>query len=484
MPKVVSRWWFGAGVATLLCACSGSDSQSLPTTGRDAESEVDSGQEGEDGGLPDAAAPDADQSDAAPVAEGCTIDPNAVVVEHSDTITADQTWAAGPHLIKFHTSVRMGATLTIAPCAVVRVRIGQGIDIWQGGTIVAEGSANQPIRFEPELPGNTWSVFQVNPGANLRLAHATIHGAGTTNDTGAGALSLRGAFELPVVRVQHVTIEAAPRFGVRLDQGALFTADSEDLTITGAGEFPVITHPGSAGSLPLGHYTGNSHDEILITDGSVQRDMTLRDLSVPYHVGRIGSRNTSLRVAASLGAGAPPGVPLLIIEAGVTLRFEPAAVMEIEHATSTAPASGALRVLGSIERPVLFTSAATPAAAGDWLGIWFGSVPDPRNVIDHARVEYAGGVAGAQNFSCDNPAAPVGQQNRNQAAVVILGLPSAGFVTNTTIAHSAADGISRGYFGAPIDFLASNSFEDVAWCQQSYPRPPTGPCPVPVPCPR
>jgi hypothetical protein len=281
-----------------------------------------------------------------------------------------------------------------------------------------------------------------------------------------------------------VTIENAPRFGVRLEQGGLFSADSEDLTISGSGEFPVIAHPGGVGSIPSGTYTGNTQDEILIIDGSVLQDSTWRPRGVPYRVGRPGSLNTSLRVASNPVPGPLPVAPLLTIEAGVTLRFTQSAIMEVEHFTSSAPARGALRVLGSATQPVLFTSAAASPAAGDWLGLWFGGTPDPRNLIDHALIEYAGAVGGSENFSCDNPAAPVGQQNRNQAAVLIMGVPASSFVTNTTIAHSAGNGIERGYFGTPLDFLASNSFEDVAWCQQSYPRPAVGACPSVVPCPR
>ena len=54
----------------------------------------------------------------------------------------------------------------------------------------------------------------------------------------------------------------------------------------------------------------------------------------------------------------------------------------------------------------------------------------------------------------------------------------------STIADSAGDGIERGWSGPPIDFLATNTFQNVAYCKQSYPLPQSGACPSPVPCER
>ena len=68
--------------------------------------------------------------------------------------------------------------------------------------------------------------------------------------------------------------------------------------------------------------------------------------------------------------------------------------------------------------------------------------------------------------------------------MLILGLPSTAFITQTTISHSGGDAIERGWHGAATDFLATNTFEDIAWCQQSFPQPLTGACPDPAPCPR
>ena len=101
----------------------------------------------------------------------------------------------------------------------------------------------------------------------------------------------------------------------------------------------------------------------------------------------------------------------------------------------------------------------------------------PTNKIDYARVEYAGGASSSGSDACNTP-------GTNDAAIRIFGLPSGAFVTNTTIAYSAGHGIDRGWRDdAKPDFLATNTFTDIAICKQTYPRDTNGACPTPVPCP-
>ncbi len=109
-------------------------------------------------------------------------------------------------------------------------------------------------------------------------------------------------------------------------------------------------------------------------------------------------------------------------------------------------------------------------------------MPDPRDRVEYARVEYAGAASGAENASCANPTAPSMLTQANYAAVLIMGPPSSVFIAHTTISQSAADGIERGWTGPVFDFGAGNAFDAVAWCHQSYPRPTTGACPMRVPC--
>lgn len=440
----------------------------------------------------DGASPPSETEIELPAIAGCPSFAGQAPTEHGsvlEALTKDETWAAGPHLVTYHFLVRKGGTLTVAPCATVRVRAGYRIDVAEGGTLIAEGTREQPITFQGESLGGKWRPLEVFAGSLIRLRHVTISGAGEDNDVDAAALSLRGDGKVatPLARVQHVTITGAPRFGVRLELGSLFTADSENLTVTGAGLFPVVAHPGSAGSLPRGSYKeGNSSPEILIPDGAIYWDVTWRDLGVPYHIGRPGTRNAVVQVNADTRIGSAPtvAVPRLTLEPGVVLRFETGSRLEIEHQVSSTPvaATGALHAVGTAARPVVFTSAAAAPAAGDWTGIIFGGIADPLTRVEHARIEYAGADASSLNGGCERPAS-IGA-NMNRAGVLIFAEPASAFVTNTTIAHSAADGFARVWVGSAVDFLPSNTFDQIAWCHQSFPRPSGVNCPAMVPCPR
>ena len=55
-------------------------------------------------------------------------------------------------------------------------------------------------------------------------------------------------------------------------------------------------------------------------------------------------------------------------------------------------------------------------------------------------------------------------------------------MTNTVILKSAANGIERAWTGAVLDFLASNTFTDITYCRQTFPKPTAGACADPAPC--
>jgi hypothetical protein len=151
----------------------------------------------------------------------------------------------------------------------------------------------------------------------------------------------------------------------------------------------------------------------------------------------------------------------------------------VEIFQGTNPATGALVAVGTAASPIVFTSAEAQPAAGDWLGITFGQVPDASDRIDFARVEYAGGASSSGSDSCPSTAF-----NTSDAAIRIFGPPASAFVTNTTINASKAHGIDRGYRSdTKLDFLPTNTFQAIALCKQTYPKDANGACPADVPCP-
>ncbi len=457
-----------------LAACEDSTSGETPTPDA-GPIDIDAGG-GQDGGDP-------------PVPSKCPA-PTAPPVEHKTQINADETWGAGYHDVTFDISIR-NATVTIEPCAIVRVVPSRGIQVGFSGStpgkIIAKGTADLPIVFEAKEPGKKWGGILINPAATADLAYVTIkEGGDVASSRGGGALHLLGDQTKPIqylATADHVTFENSPKYGVIVEAHAAFTAESRDLVIKGSGDAAMRIPLFSASTLPTGSYTGNTLDAIrlmgssnidYVTDG----DVTLHDRGVPYVVGGDGAFPELSVNSTTVGTA-----PLLTIEAGVTLKFakHDSSGIFVERASTTNPARGALQILGTAQKPVVLTSNEAAPAAGDWVGIFMRGLPDPRNKIDFARIEYAGHDTGTSGFSCGTPASP--NPGSNEAAIAIFGQPNSAFVTNTTILKSGANAIERAWTGTPVDFLPTNTFTDNTYCRQTFPRPASpGTCPDPAPC--
>lgn len=399
-------------------------------------------------------------------------------------IAADETWTAAgsPHLVTFDQHVVAGATLTIEPCAVVRVIGARGFTIDTGAKLVAEGTADKPIRFEQLESGKPWAYLRAFAPSTMRLAYVTIDGAGGEPVNAYGALEVRAdqtkaAEEL--LHVDHVTIKGSAGYGVSLREGGAFTKTSTDLTITGSALAPLRIQPRLATNLPKGTYVGNKEDVIQVETspyGEISvEDVTFRARGIPY---KIGSKLTfgDLRV----GGGATPVT--LTLEPGVVLKFNKhtSAALLVEASTGTKPAMGTLVAVGTADQPIVLTSADPAPAAGAWRGLVFGQLPSAGNKLEHVKIEFAGGPSGANSFHC----MPDGTLSKDEdAAITLFGQPTSAFVKNSTIVDSAGVGINLGYYGTFVDFAPTNTFTRVAKCKVSYPRDDKGACPATVPCP-
>ncbi len=411
--------------------------------------------------------------------------PRGAGTQHPGRITAAETWTAAgsPHVLPYDTSV--SAAVTLEACAVVQIAAKATITFGPGGDLIAKGTATQPVTIQ--------AVDLQKPFASLRFIGGTAHLSYTTIAQGgdplnsvpdfAAALDIR----LNPVLLDHVTVTGSASQGLYVHDGGAFNPASTELVVTGAKGKPVHTWTSAAGGLPAGAYVGNGVDEILLSAESCTAEgitaggsVTLHERGVPYYAGHTQSAG-ELCVAA--GAGKP--LATLVIEPGVTMRFKKGGLLAIEQYQGIMPAAGALVAVGTAQKPIVFTSGEATPAAGDWLGIWFGELPDASSKIDFASVEYAGGTSTSGSDSCTySAAAGMG----NDAAIRIFGVPAGGqFVTNTAIVASAAHGFDRGFRTDTKmpDFLGTNTFTNVARCKQTYPRDVSGVCPAPaaVPCP-
>jgi hypothetical protein len=418
-----------------------------------------------------------DPDDPNPPAVDCPA-PTGTGTDHAYALDGTETWTAADSPHRIASGMQVTGKLTIEGCATVLVSGAIGVR----GELFAKGTATKPIVFDALEAETRWIGVLVENDYNglLRLEHTSILRAGDISEINVrGAIDVRGPSGGPLtprIHVDHVTIDGSTTYGLVLRDYAAFTADSADLKITKSDSFPILVEAGSAGTIPSGTYTGNEIDEILLdVRFPVSNDLTLRDRGVPYRIGGDGNAGTDFTIGIS---GPVPTDSTLTIEAGVTLRASQNAVLFMHKAGDNSRAVGKLIAQGTAEKPVVFTSASSTPAAGDWRGVVF-AMPDALNQITYARVEYAGGPSGANSFHCETNGAFSEDQD---SAILLYGEPASQFITNTTIKNSAGDGISRAWNGSPLDFLPTNTFENIAECQQSYPRDMNGACPATTEC--
>lgn len=408
--------------------------------------------------------------------------PTGGPTDHQGVIAGNETWTAdkSPHIVK--SEVIVTGALTIEPCAEVLLEGLTTIKV-DGGKLVATGGPTTRIRFAAKDAAKPFAQLRALNGGTLRFAYTDIENGGHPQVSPldvTGTVYAQGDQTQPtqgIVFVDHVTMKGSMSNGVYLETGAGFADGSRDFVVTGSASFPVSLSSRAMGTVPSGTYTGNKIDEILIPgDGgsnAVQEDTTMHNRGVPY---RIGNSAT----AGLLTVHRDPGVATLTIEPGTVLRFKKGGHLIVDTFFTDSPARGALVAVGTPAQPIVFTSAEAVPAAGDWVGISFRSILNPADKIENARVEYAGGLTSTGSSTCNLDPVIL------DAAIRVGGEPPSAFVKNTTIAHSAAHGVDRGWQGdVPFDFIATNTFTNVAACKQTLPRPnPPATCPVPAPCPK
>jgi len=415
--------------------------------------------------------------------------PTAGPTKHSGDIEDGEVWTAAgsPHIVEYDVNVRDGKTLTIEPCAEVRVAAEKRINVASpltpnSGKLIAEGTPTKPIKFVGENGARWGSIYIVAPGT-ARFANVTFedgggdafeHGATIVAD-GDGALPAA-----PMLFVDNVTIRKSRGTGILLEHRSTFIAGSKDLTITESGDdeapFPLEISEHVIDALPTGKYTGNKKDEILIrTEGDggagsgLVTDATLHERGVPYRMGDFEGDHFTI------GGGKDGKVVTLTIEPGVVMKFHPRTAFQVQHFSTEEPSSAIVRALGTADKPIVFTSAADSPKAGDWRGLWFGGVPQADNAFDHVRIEYAGYDCSCSLVTCS------ANVEEFEAAVIFGNRPPSAFITNSVFKEIAGHGIVQGFNGSLVNFRPTNTFENVTGCVQTLPAKPDTSCPEPRP---
>jgi hypothetical protein len=406
---------------------------------------------------------------------------------HANSVLSNETWTANasPHILTNNVLVPAGITLTVAPCADVRVR--PGFDLTVQGTLVARGTPLQRIVLQRDNPALPWDSIWIKSPGFADLAFLDVTGGGAA---GASVLA-EGVDTLPAAQpllADHLKVDGSASLGIRLFRHAAFDAGSRDIVVSGSGAtdatapFPVRLSLNTVDSLPVGRYTGNASDLIQVIgelQSTVVVDDSFHERGVPY---QIGGPPGSFGLIIVNG---DPALATLTIDPGVEIRFYSAGGGNFGGlfvGTNGSPvATGRLVAAGTAAAPILFTGAGSAPMAGDWEGITFFGALASGNLLDHVRIDAAGAHGGDQGFGCP----PASAGNQTDGALKIFSQPSGQFLTNSTISRSSLHGVFRAWTGAQVDFMAGNTFVDVAFCNQVLPKPPPpAVCPTNPECPQ
>jgi hypothetical protein len=421
---------------------------------------------------PDARVAVTQSPDAAVPAATCPAASGQELVHQSDITTAE-TWAGDGtvHRVTFGITIRPGASLTLAPCAVVKVNARLQLTV-RGtpeapATLIAQGTAARPVLITSAVAGEPWGTWRgLTKESTFDLSYTTLENGGAGNGHGASLMASGdgavGGAVVPVLRAHHLAIVGSAGTGLVLESGAAFTADSTELTVTGGGDengdHAIELSPLAAGTLPALVISGNANDAIRVAGSLfISRDLTLRNRGVPYYFVFDRVRVTDPRDGAT---------PTLTIEPGVELRFDDYLLVGyVNPGLSNQP--GRLIAIGTPADPIIFTSSRSPRAAGDWPGIWLQNAPGSR--LENVVIEYAGGGNSIVSSNCkpagtsDDAALFVGSRDHSY-------IPAAGDLVAVHVRESLGHGINAMWqtSGAYApDLTGGVSFTGIAGCRQT-----------------
>ena len=401
---------------------------------------------------------------------------NGTVVTHSSNITADETWAGDGtvHVVPNSINIVAPATVTIQPCATVKIASGAEIDVRgnaAGGTtakLVANGGVVagdlSPVVFQ-NTNGDlapTWGRLRGFDKNSLVELHWTyLFGGGNVGGSQLNAvISMNGSSTLPdpTLKVDNVIVDAPGGAGIYFSDAA-FTSDSTVLQVQNTADASVAMPAMALGSIGAAMLGADADIKV------VENANIFDNLTIATHV-PIRFKTDGVHV----GGLAPTFVPnvTLTLGPGVTLKFQGNTgppLVTFGDVGQAQDKNAALVVQGTALEPVLFTSGAATPAPGDWAGLYLQTSNGSQ--IDHAIIEYAGGDAAIGPQSCGPIDSSIHQRARNTAALIVGDgtdqqyVPPAALVTNTTFRNNtgsyAIDAVwESGGFGPSLN--ATNVF--------------------------
>jgi len=365
------------------------------------------------------------------ISSGCCKKPVGPVtpsgILHSGTITKDETWreAGNPHIIEGDLYVWGDSvpTLRIEPGVIVRFKPEGSLEIGRG-SLIANGTKDSSILFtsnnSPAQPGDwkginfsssvpnhsilnnciiEYTGFEGEPSIQIGEVHTkSLTISNSTIRLGKGPGINVGTVDDSLIFMRNVVTQnggVGINFGgeansltfieniISQNGGAGINLDGEFNYLTFAGNiitqnssYPIITSSleNIFSFSKDNNLQGNAIDAINALDAIfITYSGVLPDLGIPYNM-------SELYVDSDSGAS-------LTLEPGCKLKFMPG--VGYGNLSVSLLGHGALVANGTIEKPIIFTSADSTPEPGDWAGIEFYS-SSQNSTLNNCIIEYGG----------------------------------------------------------------------------------------------
>jgi hypothetical protein len=292
-------------------------------------------------------------------------------------------WAAmtQPYHVLEGAVVKSYGGLTLDPGVQVAFEADAGLSIAGDAPIVAEGTADAPIRlFAADGQPGSWRGLIIDnngePAVRNVLQHVEIRGGGSDDFNSNGDLGGLILWADNHLTLRDVTIAESANVGLNLTYwGSTVVLEGVNTFTDNAGP-PVWADPMYASSFrSVDRLTGNGDDVLLLTEGNIDGTHRWQPLDVPYLLDSVTGIFYDIHVTTDSS---------LTIEAGAEVLFG------FETGLS---AFGELAIEGTADDPVVLRG--EQPIAGYWKGIL---IEDTDNVsrmffFDHLDLRDAGGAA-------------------------------------------------------------------------------------------
>jgi hypothetical protein len=338
------------------------------------------------------------------------------------TISTNTTWtlADSPYIVLGGVYVGAGATLTIEPGVEVRFNAGTWLSPQSGGTLLAEGTAGQPIVFTSNAaspgPGD-WRYLYFYDGSRVRLSHCSVRYAG--GGTAGGSLELHG----PDVEIRNCRIHDGGDNGLYLHPQAVGGLIADTQIENHALQAMYVERIGHMPALSNVSLSGNGEDLIYLDSGEVVGQAILD--------GSPEAINGAYYTTRSVAVGA-----------GDTLTIVPGTELRILESTGTNNLSvnepGVLIAEGAPGRPITFTSANGAMNPAGWSGLDL--TGDVTARLAHCNIAYAASAGIHVSAAFDVPDIQVRHcriHHGNNDGVFIFGIENDMVIADTRIDHNA-----------------------------------------------